>query len=244
MLTKRMAIPRAEASDDERDLPPPSLLDALRDSPTAAMASDARGRVVFWNRAAERFFSRSAAGALGHRCHDLVQGQDVFGNRYCAEECPILDMARRNETIRPFEWQVASASRPQKARVQIVRLPGDGPGEYTLVHLLEPVDDEARANQLLSLLRAGVDASAPTAPVLPVSTASTPPLTRREQEVLACIGSGLQNKEIAAQLRISLATVRNHVHAILEKLQVHSKLEALSLAVREGWTRPKPPAKS
>jgi len=43
------------------------------------------------------------------------------------------------------------------------------------------------------------------------------------------VAAGLQNKEIAHKLGISLATVRNHIHNILEKLDVHSKLEAVSL---------------
>jgi DNA-binding NarL/FixJ family response regulator len=49
------------------------------------------------------------------------------------------------------------------------------------------------------------------------------------------VAAGLQNKEIAQKLGISLATVRNHIHNILEKLDVHSKLEAVSLAFRQGW---------
>ena len=49
------------------------------------------------------------------------------------------------------------------------------------------------------------------------------------------VAAGLQNKEIAHRLEISLATVRNHIHRILEKLEVHSKLEAISLAFRRGW---------
>jgi DNA-binding NarL/FixJ family response regulator len=49
------------------------------------------------------------------------------------------------------------------------------------------------------------------------------------------VAAGLQNKEIAHKLGISLATVRNHIHNILEKLDVHSKLEAVSLAFRQGW---------
>ncbi len=49
------------------------------------------------------------------------------------------------------------------------------------------------------------------------------------------MAAGLQNKEIAHKLGISLATVRNHIHNILEKLDVHSKLEAVSLAFRQGW---------
>ena len=62
-----------------------------------------------------------------------------------------------------------------------------------------------------------------------------PPLTDREKEILRWVAAGLQNKEIAHNLGISLATVRNHIHNILEKLDVHSKLEAVSLAFRQGW---------
>jgi DNA-binding NarL/FixJ family response regulator len=60
-------------------------------------------------------------------------------------------------------------------------------------------------------------------------------LTSREKEILEWVAAGLPNKEIAAELEISLATVRNHIHSILDKLDVHSKLEAVSLAFRKGW---------
>jgi DNA-binding NarL/FixJ family response regulator len=60
-------------------------------------------------------------------------------------------------------------------------------------------------------------------------------LTAREREVLGWMAAGLQNKEIAQKLELSLATVRNHIHNTLEKLEVHSKLEAVSLAFRNGW---------
>ena len=49
------------------------------------------------------------------------------------------------------------------------------------------------------------------------------------------MAAGLQNKEVARNLGLSLATVRNHVHNILVKLGVHSKLEAVSLYFRNGW---------
>ena len=239
MLLRRQAIPRDETPEDETEADPrhDSLMSALRDSPTAAMAAS-RGRVVFWNRAAERVLSRSSVSALGRRCHDLVQARDVFGNRFCTENCPVVDMARRNEAIRPFEWQVAGPARDsrRKVQVQILRVPGRGPGQYTLVHLLEPIDDDAHLSRLLSALQA--TPKMPTLPPAPSPEAVPAPLSRREREVLACIARGLQNKEIAAKLGISLATARNHVHAILEKLEVHSKLEALSLAVRQGWTHP------
>jgi DNA-binding NarL/FixJ family response regulator len=54
-------------------------------------------------------------------------------------------------------------------------------------------------------------------------------LTRRELEILGLIRGGLSNKEIASDLQIELATVKNHVHHILEKLNVRGRSEAAAL---------------
>ena len=54
------------------------------------------------------------------------------------------------------------------------------------------------------------------------------PLTKRETEVLLLVDDGLSNKEIAARLGVSPATIKNHVHNILEKLRVHRRGEAAS----------------
>jgi two-component system, NarL family, nitrate/nitrite response regulator NarL len=51
-------------------------------------------------------------------------------------------------------------------------------------------------------------------------------LTTREREIIRLIDQGLSNKEIASDLGIEVATVKNHVHNILEKLQVHRRGEA------------------
>jgi DNA-binding NarL/FixJ family response regulator len=59
-------------------------------------------------------------------------------------------------------------------------------------------------------------------------------LSERELEVLRCMVDGQSTTEIAGSLFISLHTVRSHVRHILEKLQAHSKLEAVSIALREG----------
>ena len=58
-------------------------------------------------------------------------------------------------------------------------------------------------------------------------------LTERELEVLRLVAKGLNNREIAKQLFISENTVKNHVRNILEKLQLHSRMEAVMYAVRE-----------
>ncbi len=59
-------------------------------------------------------------------------------------------------------------------------------------------------------------------------------LTARELDVLRLIEEGLSNKEIARALSIELPTVKNHVHSILEKLNVRRRTEAAARARRYG----------
>lgn len=61
---------------------------------------------------------------------------------------------------------------------------------------------------------------------LGVETADFEELTPREREILELIGQGLANQEIADQLVIELGTVKNHVHSILDKLNVNSRKDA------------------
>lgn len=77
----------------------------------------------------------------------------------------------------------------------------------------------ARQPQGLTNMRAGGDG---------------PRLTRRELQVIALIDAGLPNKEIARRLSIEVQTVKNHVHNILDKLQVHRRMDAVRHARARG----------
>lgn len=59
-------------------------------------------------------------------------------------------------------------------------------------------------------------------------------LTRREKEVLQALASGMESKEIATKLHITVETERTHMVNILTKLGVHSRLQALVFAARHG----------
>ena len=70
-----------------------------------------------------------------------------------------------------------------------------------------------------------------------------PNLTERELEVLQLVAQGLNNRDIAKQLFISENTGKNHVRNILDKLHLHSRMEAVVYAVRENLLDlSKPPA--
>jgi two-component system nitrate/nitrite response regulator NarL len=73
------------------------------------------------------------------------------------------------------------------------------------------------------------------------SSADVTKLTLREQQVVQLIAEGLSNKEIAARLYIEVATVKNHVHNILEKLEVSRRSDAVArLRIVDG-DEPAPP---
>ncbi|HEX9165004.1 MAG TPA: response regulator transcription factor [Gemmatimonadales bacterium] len=59
-------------------------------------------------------------------------------------------------------------------------------------------------------------------------------LTQRERQVIDLLGEGLSNKEIATRLHIAVHTVKSHVHNVLEKLSLHSRLEVAAFTHAES----------
>jgi DNA-binding NarL/FixJ family response regulator len=70
---------------------------------------------------------------------------------------------------------------------------------------------------------------------LPNGTSRQKSLTDREEEVLRLIAEGHSNKEIAAQLGISVKTVESHKANLMEKLELASRTDIVRYAVRRGW---------
>jgi DNA-binding NarL/FixJ family response regulator len=95
-------------------------------------------------------------------------------------------------------------------------------------YLVKPVDAEELTIRLSRLIAKSRGSQAP-APPAPAFAA----LTTREHEVLRLLAHGLDQATIAQQLAISRATVGTHIQRILNKLDVHSRTQAVALAYRE-----------
>src|SRR6266540_3996023 len=214
----------AAAATELRSERLPEVLDLLASGYPPAFASDSRDRIVFWNEGATELLGRRADQVLGRHCYEAIGGRDVSGNCFCNANCPVVTTLRAGRPVSAFELEVSANGHGRRlAHVTILRIPA-------------PIDPAGRLAQSLAAAGAA-PAAVPGGEPAVATPDSPPPLTRREQEVLQWVASGLQNKEIARKLGLSLATVRNHVHNVLEKLEVHSKLEAVSLAFRSGWVR-------
>jgi DNA-binding CsgD family transcriptional regulator len=186
----------------------------------AAFAVDQRGRIVLWNEEAEKLLGYPAESALGQRCWNLLSGEDVFGNRYCCEFCPLREMAARHESMHGLQLSFRTAV--------------DGRQNFALNNLL--VFGDSGTEHLLHICHSAEELTEHPESTQPADrhagTFQRRALTDRELEVLELLAEGKATHEIAAMMCISEATVRNHVQHMLNKLHVHNRLEAVVMGQR------------
>jgi PAS domain S-box-containing protein len=208
----------------------PPLFAALALSPDPVFITNRLNRVVFSNASAERLLGYTPEEAAGLSCAALFEGCDVHGNRYCSEVCPVSQIAARHEAVRHFVLRLkARDGRTVTAGVSILHIAAPPPDSFFLAHILRPEEIP-----LAPGAREGLD---PPRPSLVVARESPDVrarrLTPREVEVLAMLAAGHSTPAIAARLHISRLTSRNHVQNVLDKLEVHSKSEAVAFAFQK-----------
>lgn len=182
------------------------------------------GRIVLWNRAAERLLGYTARETLGKPCCDVFAGRDDNGNRLCYQGCHVQALTRMGESIENFDMRSRTkAGQAVWLNFSILTVPDGASGGLT-IHLFR---DVTATKELLTLVHEKLTATASGGEPPPASA-----LTRREVEVLRLLAAGAGTKAMAEQLHVSPATIRNHVQNIGAKLGVHSRLEAVAYASR------------
>ncbi|HEY8526167.1 MAG TPA: response regulator transcription factor [Acidimicrobiales bacterium] len=96
------------------------------------------------------------------------------------------------------------------------------------------------APEAAAAVMAKVAGDGPAAPAAPPPNPELDRLTAREREVLAALGRGLTNRQLARELYISEKTVKTHVSSILAKLRLTDRTQAALYAVRAGLADPRP----
>jgi PAS domain S-box-containing protein len=204
----------------------PQLLDLiLARAGDGVFVVGADGRIVLWNRAAEKILGYQARDVVGRQCCDIFAGLDDRGNRLCYQGCHIMTLVKLGEPVQNFDMRTRTKSGlPIWLNVSILTAPANGKDSTPLtVHLLR---DVTPSKELLALVHERLSSS----PGGSGGVAS--PLTRREVEVLRLMANGANTRTVAETLHVSTATVRNHVQNVLGKLGVHSRLEAVAYATR------------
>jgi PAS domain S-box-containing protein len=195
------------------------LFEALQAAGDGALAATPDGRILLWNRAAERLLGYTSEEAVGRSCWDLLSGRAVTGERVFTRECPVRNAAARGQAVESFDMRSRTKNgQPIWLNVSTLSLRRVADGESVTIHLFRPVAPKPE--------RPEATVTAP-APLTPESGDS---LTRREREVLKLLAAGANTRVLAERLGISPATVRNHVQNLFGKLGVHSRLEAVAYA--------------
>jgi PAS domain S-box-containing protein len=178
------------------------------------------GRVVLWNRAAERALGWGAREVMGRPCCDIFVGLDDHGNRLCYQGCHVMSLVKLGEPVQHFDMQTRTKTgRPVWLNISILEAPSGTAGRTLTVHVFR---DVTNTKELLRTIHERL--AAPVASDAKWETL----LTRRELEILRLMAGGANTRAIAQRLHISPATVRNHAQNIFAKLGVHSRLEAVA----------------
>lgn len=184
------------------------------------------GRILLWNRSAERILGWTAREIQGRPCCDIFVGRDDKGNRLCYQGCHVMTLVRMGEPIQNFDMKTQTKSgQPLWLNISILTAPTSRSSGSLIVHFFR---DVTASKELLTMVHERLSTTA---------TATDPgeppgPLTRREIEILGLMAEGTATKTMAEHLHVSPATIRNHVQNIFGKLGAHSRLEAVACARR------------
>lgn len=208
--------------------------DLVARAASPAIATDEKNRIVSWNEAASELLGFGEDALAGRNLHEVTQARDAAGNRFGAAPMDFLGMARLGEAIRPFEIDLVTASE-ETVRVMVsVVVVLDGEKERSgLIYLLQPVLRRRKADEVIDRLLANPALVAALTRSSDAASPDRPALTERQVEVLRLLARGRSVHEIGAALGITVSTVRSHVQHLLEKLGVHSQVEAVARAFRD-----------
>lgn len=215
------AMPRTA----EEALGQPGLLDqALARSGDGACVVANDGRIILWNRSAERILGHAARDVVGRPCCDVFTGYDGDGNRLCYQGCHVMTLVKMGEPVQSFDMRTRTkAGQAVWLNMSILTTPSDRLSGPFTIHLFR---DVSATKELLELVHQRLASPAPGQE----SADGAASLTRRELEVLRLMTLGVNTAGAAERLHVSPATIRNHVQNIFGKLGVHSRLEAVAYA--------------
>jgi PAS domain S-box-containing protein len=194
-----------------------TVLDALALSTDAMFAINQRHRIVFWNKGLQQLLGFGYDDVAGRSCASILAGSDDFGNRYCSDACPIVSIASRGDSVRQFRLRTKTKDQSTvMLELSVLKFVLRAENQILLVHIVRPAE--------LVMTE--------SAPPARTTDARLHKLTRREIEILTLLTSGQKTRDIAKRLGIAPLTARNHMQNMFEKLEVHSRSEAVSFAYR------------
>ncbi len=215
------------------------LFEMLKNTADGAFVIDDDQRIVFWNEAARQMLGYTPEEVMGRSCYEILGGYDDKGRVFCCPRCYVAAAARSGKIIPCYDVAVRTKSGSIRwLNISILTLRSNTDRSTVLiVHLFrDTTQHKTREHFILEMLEQAerLQAANFSPPAPPSAAPPATNLTEREMEVLSLLAQGLNTSDIAAALSISSSTARNHIQNILNKLNVHSRLEAVAYAFEHG----------
>ena len=206
------------------------LFNLLEGTSDAAFTVTDQGEICSWNKAAERLFGYSATDALSKTCGTVLQGLGPLGNEMCGDNCSIRHRAEKHLEIPNFDLQVKVRS-GRRIWVSVSTLVFENPRNHRrmIVHLAHDITETKKNEELLHKM-IGISRQLSDIQEVVLNPMPITPLSDQEREILRLFSTGKNSAEIARSLKITLQTLRNHLHHINQKLHTHNRLEAVTHA--------------
>lgn len=204
----------------------------------AVFAVDRRQRIVYWSSSARKLLGFVPAEVRGKHCYNVLAGEDHRGCSVCGSGCPVHALASTMQIAPNRELRIRARSGARLwVAVSTLPVPPHLRTDAVLFHFLRDIRrqkalENGVARLLTTISPTAAESVSDASPAVAPACHAAARLTPREREVLGLLASGASTEQIARRLGIRSATVRNHVRKILEKLDAHSRLEAVAHAIQ------------
>ncbi|MGA2083139.1 MAG: PAS domain S-box protein [Holophaga sp.] len=200
----------------------------------AACVVSSQGEICFWNASAECLTGYAASHVLGRTCQDVLACKGALGTVVGRPGCGTYCCTAWTESVPNFDLEITTRS-GQKKWVDVSTIVFDDSRLHKrfFAHLAHDISDRKEAEQAFSKM---VEASRQILSMANGGARPAPvePLSNQETRILKLFADSKTSGEIARDLKITLATLRNHLHAINRKLRTHNRLEAVLHAIKRG----------
>jgi PAS domain S-box-containing protein len=214
------------------------LTELLESTADGAFAVNRNLEIVYWNQAAQEILGFDRDSTIGRPCYQVLQGLDAGNRPFCKAFCRVADAMARREPVNSYDVRaLTSKGDRQWLNMSVVYQQQAEEEDGLIIHLFREGMHNKDFEALFSrVLDAALNGNGLPAEVSAPSDAKPlfEELTAREKEVLLLMAEGLSTGDLAQRLVISRNTVRNHIQHILQKLHVHSRVEAVAIAIRHG----------
>lgn len=215
------------------------IFEALKVAADGAFVVDDELQILFWNKSAENILGFKDSEVVGQFCYHVLHSSDEDNQLICMALCPVSKLAFKSKPIPNYDIQTRTSqgdNRWLNMSILTVDMERDR-HKKLIVHLFRDLTDKKKDEIFFHKILETAQRYHKTplnAPVQKDPSDLHRILTKRQREVLILLARGFSTQEIAEKLSISRNTTRNHIQHILQILQVHSRLEAVSYALKNN----------